>query len=134
MYFDKYNPIFVAVIENNLTEVKRLVEEEGVNVDSLNPCNGNGTPLMTASLEGHLPIVDYFIEAGANVNHTCKANQTALIWAAESGHLHIVKRLVEANADIHHADVGETTALIMADHLDHHDVVEYLEQILEKAC
>lgn len=60
------------------------------------------TPLYFAAGSGHLDIVQYLIDNGANVYLKNKNGETSLHYAAKAGHLNIVYYLVNnvANLDI----------------------------------
>lgn len=55
-------------------------------------------PLWCAAAAGHLDVVSYLLERGANVNATTKTNSTPLRAACFDGHFEIVKYLVEHNS------------------------------------
>lgn len=55
-------------------------------------------PLWCAAAAGHLDVVSYLLEKGANVNATTKTNSTPLRAACFDGHFEIVKYLVEHNS------------------------------------
>lgn len=55
-------------------------------------------PLWCAAAAGHLVVVSYLLEKGANVNATTKTNSTPLRAACFDGHFEIVKYLVEHNS------------------------------------
>ena len=57
--------IFKASKEGKLTSVQWLIEKE--NVDQ-NKTYTNDKPIHVASMNGHLPIAEYFISKGANIN------------------------------------------------------------------
>ena len=62
---------------------------------------GDGsTPLFIAALEGHLEVVRFLVESGANKDQGLTDDgRTALFIAAENGHLEVVRFLVESGAN-----------------------------------
>lgn len=88
------------VCHNNLGKVKYLIEKRGADI------NGeNGQPLRTASTEkGHLEMVKYLVEHGADVNAKCGSKypdlETALSNASEGGYLEMMKYLLANGAII----------------------------------
>jgi len=65
-----------AIRADNLNEVKRLIEDEGENVNAQSP--DGETALMVAAYGGFLNIVKYLVERGANVNATTLNGSTVL--------------------------------------------------------
>ena len=55
---------------------------------------GDGSPLIQAAAGGHLDIVWYLLDHGADVNLIVPGDENALMCAAEQGHLAIVQLLV----------------------------------------
>lgn len=56
---------------------------------------GASTPLMEASQEGHLELVRFLLEYGANVNAVTQTNDTALTYACENGHTDVAELLIQ---------------------------------------
>src|SRR5688572_22240757 len=59
----------VAIEDGDLEAIKTLIEEEGSAVDTpIDYGDHSITPLQKAAWAGDLPIVEYLLEKGANVN------------------------------------------------------------------
>jgi hypothetical protein len=82
--------------------------------------------LISASRNGHLSVVKYLVEHGANIH---ALNDVALNDASTKGHLDIVKYLVEHGANIH---ASNDLALFNAGMNGHLDVVKYLKTKINK--
>lgn len=67
---------------------------------------GASTPLMEASQEGHVDIVKFLIQKGANIHATTNTGDTALTYACANGHTLITDILLQCGADL----VGLSTA------------------------
>ena len=99
-----YSSIHEAVDMGNLDDVIRHLNR-GVAVnawsDEKAPKAGF-TPLMIAAARGHLHIVKYLIDNGADINALSYNDDhvTPLILAAGSGHLDVVRYLVKKGADV----------------------------------
>ena len=78
-------------------------------------------PLRSACREGHLKVVKYLVEHGANIRET--NDEYALVVAAEEGHLAVVQYLVEQGA---HIQGQYNEALRSACRYGHLAVVQYL--------
>ena len=57
------------------------------------------TPMLTAAQNGHLDIVRFLAEVGADKDQTANNGVTPLMVAAAHGHLDIVRFLAEVGAD-----------------------------------
>src|SRR5687767_4180833 len=92
----------VAIEDGDLDAVKALIEEEGAKVDTpIEYGESSITPLQKASWDGALPIVEYLLSKGANVNaRDTQSHETALSNAVKRGHVDIVKMLLAAKADV----------------------------------
>ena len=96
------NRFAVAIEDHDLDAVKALIEEEGAAVDTpIEYGESSITPLMKASWDGDLPIVEYLLAKGAKVNaRDTESHGTALSNAVKQGHAGIVKALLAAKADV----------------------------------
>ena len=82
----------------------------------------NDVALRWASKNGHLEIVKYLVEQGADIHTQIDVND-ALIKAILNGHLEVVRYLIEHGADIH---AQNDSALRWASHNGHLEVVKHL--------
>ncbi len=62
------------------------------------------TPLMLASMNGHLPVVNLLLAHEARVDARDADRATALFYASENGHLEVARVLIEAHASIEARD------------------------------
>ena len=76
--------------------------------------------VILASVYGHLSVVKYLVEHGADIT---ARNNEALRWASRNGHLEIVKYLTEHGADI---PAQDNYAVRFASGNGHLEVVKYL--------
>lgn len=92
----------VAIEDGDLDAVKALIEEDGAAVDTpIDYGEHSITPLLKASWDGDLPIVEYLIGKGANVNaRASDTKETALLNAVSRGHIDVIKALLAAKADV----------------------------------
>ena len=105
-------PIHQASRNGDLAEVKRLVEEEGVNPEEPNPSRSNATPLHYAALNGRVNVATYLLETcGVNVNNVDDENRTALHYAAHRNEVTCMNRLLQ-----HGADPNITTTTVGSTH------------------
>uniref|UniRef100_A0A8C7TQE6 Kinase D-interacting substrate 220b n=1 Tax=Oncorhynchus mykiss TaxID=8022 RepID=A0A8C7TQE6_ONCMY len=103
--------LFGYVEEENLAALKAHLDK----FKEVDGRSDNGqTPLMLASEQGSIEIVQELIRRGANVNLDDVDCWSALICAAKEGHVEVVKELLESSAYIEHRDMGGWTALMWA--------------------
>jgi len=106
-------PLPSACVNANLAEVRRLVEEEGADVDKAT--SSGPTPLYAAAMSGALPVVQYLMEQGADINKADEDGSIALHIAALNGNLPMVRYMVERNADMEKLDGDGATPLCLAE-------------------
>ncbi|KAG9347359.1 hypothetical protein JZ751_004926 [Albula glossodonta] len=120
--------LFSYVEEENLAAVKAHLDK----FKEVDGRSDNGqTPLMLASEQGSLEIVQELIRRGANVNLDDVDCWTALISASKEGHVEVVKELLDSSAYIEHRDMGGWTALMWAAYKGR---VEVATVLLEKGA
>ncbi|XP_056619867.1 kinase D-interacting substrate of 220 kDa B isoform X3 [Triplophysa dalaica] len=115
--------LFGYVEEENLAAVKAHLDK----FKEVDGRSDNGqTPLMLASEQGSLEIVQELIRRGADVNLDDVDCWSALISAAKEGHVEVVKELLENSAYIEHRDMGGWTALTWASYKGRVEVASIL--------
>ncbi len=86
----------------------------------------NDYALRLASQGGHLDIVKYLINAGADIHGN---DDFALRWASNNGHLEVVKYLVELKPDGAKIHAFDDYALRYSSRNGHLDIVKYLVEL-----
>lgn len=106
--------LHAAATVGDLPRVKRLVEADPASLASYSP--DGFPPLALAAYMGHLPLVDYLLSQGAEVNQVGKnrGRFTALTGAVSSGHREVIERLLEAGADPNYWYQGGLTPVLEA--------------------
>jgi len=61
---------------------------------------GASTPLMEAAQEGHIDLVRYLLECGADVHAQTTSADTALTYACENGHTDVSDLLLQFGANL----------------------------------
>ena len=101
--------LFLAVQEPSPNVAEVLIRWPKTNVEFRTA--KDESPLMLASLKGHLGLVKKLVERGGDVN---KPGWTPLHYAATNGHLEIMNLLLENHAYIDAESPNKTTPLMMA--------------------
>ena len=113
-----------AAEEGDLEEVMRLIQEDPEIVDEID--DNESTALHLACIDGHVEVVSYLLDQGANINTTDNVDATPLYYACYEGRLEVVELLLSRGADPTICDCGGWTPLIVASYEGHVDVVRYL--------
>lgn len=121
----KTDPIVAAIIQNDIDQMRKLIESESDRVNNLD--EQGRTPLMWAAYvnfkdgalvakneEKRVEASKLLIEKSANPDLKDKDGWTALMWAAWSGFPKVAEVLLNAGADHAVADRRGHTALMIA--------------------
>jgi hypothetical protein len=88
------------------------------------------TALIWAAFRGYIPLVEYLIENGADVNHSCEGAsvpaRTPLLCATLAGHVQSVRRLYEAGAEINIKNDFGDTPLMTAVKKKYYSIINFL--------
>ncbi|HOW52637.1 MAG TPA: ankyrin repeat domain-containing protein [bacterium] len=133
----KTDPIIAAIIQNDIDQIKKLIEAEGGRVNNLD--EQGRTPLMWAAYVNYksgelvakdevkrLEATTILLEKNADKDLKDKDGWTALMWAAWSGFPKVSEALTGAGADIAAADKKGNTALMIAALRGNASVVKHL--------
>jgi ankyrin repeat protein len=109
---------------SNILELIRKGDLEKLKNLRVDICNMNfdflSEPIIIAVQSGHIEIVKYLCERGANIHIY---NYVPIQWASFYGYLEIVKYLCERAADVKSI---ESFLVKLASQKSHHEVVKYL--------
>jgi ankyrin repeat protein len=119
-----------SALEGDLTEVKAMLAAR-VNVNAKRD-DANVTALILASQNGHLEVVQFLLDAGADVNVETNDGATALMVAAHNCHLEVVQALLAAGADVNARMLdGKTASMLAPDH-GNQEVSQLLNETSER--
>jgi len=103
--------LYLALREPSLKVAETLIAWSKTNVEIRTA--QDESPLMMASLKGHLDLARKLIERGADIN---KTGWAPLHYAATNGHLAVMELLLEHHAYIDAESPNGSTPLMMAAH------------------
>ena len=112
------------------TAVTKLITHNvNIKTEEVNSPDKYGIPLLVKAAEsGHLKVVQYLVEHGADIHSQTKFKNTALMSASLFGYLDIVKYLVDQGANVNGYNVGGETALMRASGQRYLSIVKHLIQ------
>lgn len=112
-----------AASQGDLDRVKALVmEDHGTNHDT-SIVNERNIALEWACFSGHLPVVQFLVENGSEVN---PENGSPLYSASQFGHIDVVQYLIEHGADLNFGEKSFGTPLHLSSKHGKESVVRYL--------
>lgn len=119
-----YTPLHIAAEFGNEEMVKYFIEECHMDPDI---SDGNGSPLLKASREGHLPIVEFLVDKGADIYCCDEDGYTGLHFAALFGNGDIVRYFIEkCGMDPNWHQEGGDIAVNCAAYGNHTEIVKWL--------
>lgn len=83
-------------------------------------------PLLLAAEYSYCSVVEYLIEAGANLEGCDRNGWTVLHYACRKGWLDVVKSVIKKGSDINAQTVRRNTSLHLSVYAHNTEVVEYL--------
>ena len=95
----KGKALIVAIKERNLEKVKDMIKNENVDVNWVDTKHNENTPLHIAAYKNNVPIIDFLIKNGANINKKNKIGSTPLHLAALYDSFEAVETLLKNGAD-----------------------------------
>ena len=108
---NKNTDLHKAASSGDVSEIRRLVSDDGIKVDIRGP--KGVTPLGIAAAYGQKDAIDVLLELGADINASDAVGNSPLHYAVMSGHAHIVEHLLDKDGiDIDQTDIiGEFAAM-----------------------
>lgn len=118
------NEISVAIDSVDIETVESILNQ---NPDILNVKNSDGlTPLNLASYRGHLDIVKFLLDRGADVNIGDNENSQPIHNSTVAGHIDVIDLLLAHGVDINARDDNGMTALLFAISFRRNETANYL--------
>lgn len=121
--------LFNAARTGDYDKCVRLIDTTGTDGGvNINEKDYKGdSPIIIASQNGHVDIVDLLLSKGANANDEDVNGKSSVIYASESGHVNVVELLLSKGASIHKRDNDDgLSSIISASYYGHVNVVELL--------
>lgn len=122
---------FHAAVESGDYEKVQSLSENMDNLDDRG--KGATTPLMKASMNGYLNIVQFLVEKGADVNAKDSINEyTPLHFAATHGHLSVVNYLLEKGANPLSSNKSGELVIDVARNNGHNEVADAITNFINQ--
>jgi ankyrin repeat protein len=121
-------PLHEAAEAGNLEQVKRLLQTRGFHANMQD--GGHLAPLYWAALRGHINIIEFLLQQGAQIGATYGRHAiSALYVAAGEGKEEAVRFLCAHQADVNQENASHDTPLDAAAHNGHLNVVRALVEV-----
>ncbi len=128
--FERQDAFVYAAMNGNLRKVKESYAE-GVDINATAGFEGCtvSPALIEAAGGGHLEVVKFLLDKGADINvRSWNSNETPIMSATWSGHAKVIKVFIEKGADVNAVDSKGRTALTIATDKKHSEIIEMLKQ------
>jgi len=122
--FAGINDVLIKAAEYGEINSLRSALDNGADVNAR--MNDGMTPLMYASVGGHLEVARILIGLGADVNARTKDGVTSLMYSSLGGYQEIVRTLIAKGADVNAVTSDGKTVLMIASVGGHPEVVKHL--------
>lgn len=121
----------------SLHDLARAGELEAFNglltAQNINEKDAKGySPLMLAAYNGHLELVRYLLENGADPNSVDYGESSILMGVAFKGYTEIIKLLIDYGANLEHRNSKQQTALDFAQMFGRTDAVKLIKSYQNK--
>jgi len=128
-----YKKLLEASRDGNLKKVIKYFESSifDINQKDTSEDSTGDTALGYACKYGHLEIVKFLVEKGADINQKNDFGKTPLMYASARGHLEIVELLLKNKADINKKNSKDMTALMYA---SLHEYPKIVKLLIEKGA
>lgn len=103
-----YTPLMKASRSGQLCTVQYLVNNCMVDVNRATK-NNESTALSLACSNGHMQVIEFLLQSGANPLYVLKDNSNCLIEASKNGHVKIVELLIDWNYSLNEIDEAKKT-------------------------
>ncbi len=128
--FSGHLPVVQYLCEQGADKEARMLtmheDDEDDWADEYSENDYGWTPLHQAAENGHLSVVQYLCEQGADMEAMDLNGDTPLHWAAYNGHLSMMQYLCEQGADKEASDRQDRTPLHLAAQQRHTAVMQFL--------
>ncbi|KAE9553719.1 hypothetical protein FO519_003074 [Halicephalobus sp. NKZ332] len=115
--------LYNAIISNNYHYVEQKLLRRCFHVDARD--GDFVTPLLLATMHGHIELVRLFLQHRARVNEGNQIGITPVLAACAKGHLRILHELIKSGADMRPSDLGITPMGMACAH-GQLEIVKYL--------
>ncbi|KAL3125270.1 hypothetical protein niasHT_000681 [Heterodera trifolii] len=120
--FTGYFALMTAAIGGSLEVCRLLVEEWAADVNQ--QTNEHVDSLMGAACWGHLAVVNFLIEHGADLQHVDLEGYNALMWAVSNERTEVARHLVTIGADINQRNMEGKSPREMAEESGNAEMVD----------